>query len=157
MEDTNFTSGAVRSADANGLDFMSISPIAMLALAKTCQEGATKYGAHNYELGMDTIDILNHVHRHLQLWQAGDRSEPHLPHAFWGLMAAIHMDTLHPELSAHRLRGAGCTITDAMRSHLESGNQARSEARNSGIYSRLGAWAVAQIAEVKMILNALKN
>jgi hypothetical protein len=153
VSDSNFSTGAVRSADANSLDFISISPIAMIALAKTCQEGATKYGAHNYELGMDTLDALNHVHRHLQMWQAGDRSEPHLPHAMWGLMAAIHFDTLHPEQSLARRRGPGCTVTPEMAAHLAATYDDRAERRKAGVFASIGQWTVRGIAEIQSIIG----
>lgn len=151
--DSQFDTGAVRSADADGLDFLSISPVAMIALARTCQEGAVKYGHHNWELGMPTTDLLNHAQRHLWMWQAGDRSEPHLPHAFWGIMAAIHMDTLHPELSAARTRGPGCSVTPAMRDHLERTAGPRAAQRKAGKFAALGNWFLDQVAEIRTILG----
>ncbi len=105
---TRFGTGAVRSSDAEGTRYDLISPIGLEAVARTCAEGAAKYSAHNWERGMDVPDLLNHALRHIYQFLSGDRSEPHLPHAAWGLLAAIHSDTLWPQLNADKLRGPGC-------------------------------------------------
>lgn len=148
-----FDSGAQRSADAEHLDFLSIHPIALIALARTCAEGAKKYGAHNYALGMPATDALNHVLRHVVLWLAGDREEPHLPHAMWGLMTAIAMDTLHPELSAQHLRGPGCTVTPAMKKCLDDAKPERQRKREAGEFDHLGEWKLEKVPEIKRILE----
>lgn len=106
---TRFATGAVRSSDAEATRYDLISPIGLEAVARTCAEGAAKYSAHNWERGMDVPDLLNHALRHIFQFLAGDRSEPHLPHAAWGLLAAIHSDTLWPHLNENKLRGPGCT------------------------------------------------
>lgn len=106
---TRFSTGAVRSSDAEATRYDLISPIGLEAVARTCAEGAARYSAHNWERGMDVPDLLNHALRHIYQFLAGDRSEPHLPHAAWGLLAAIHSDTLWPHLNKDKLRGPGCT------------------------------------------------
>ena len=106
---TRFATGAVRSSDAEEFRYDLISPIGLEAVARTCAEGAAKYSAHNWERGMDVPDLLNHALRHVFQFLAGDRSEPHLPHAAWGLLAAIHSETLWPHLNKDKLRGPGCT------------------------------------------------
>lgn len=103
-----FTTGAVRSSDAEGARYDLISPIGLEAVARTCAEGAAKYSDYNWERGMPVHDLLNHAIRHIYRYLAGDRSEPHLPHAAWGLMAAIHSETLWPDLNRDTLRGPGC-------------------------------------------------
>lgn len=103
-----FTTGAVRSGDAEGTRYDLISPIGLEAVARTCAEGAAKYSDFNWERGMPVHDLLNHAIRHIYRYLAGDRSEPHLPHAAWGLMAAIHSEALWPELNRDTLRGPGC-------------------------------------------------
>lgn len=85
-----YGTGAVRSSDCKEERWDLISPIAMQRLAKVYAEGAEKYGANNWELGMPVWSILNHVIRHLFLYQSGDNSDDHLGHAAWGTMAAIH-------------------------------------------------------------------
>lgn len=104
-----FETGAVRSSDAEATRYDLISPIGLEAVARTCAEGAAKYGDWNWEKGMPVHDLLNHALRHVYQYLAGDRSEDHLPHAAWGLLAAIHSEQLWPHLNAGTLRGPGCT------------------------------------------------
>jgi hypothetical protein len=108
-ETVRFATGAVRSSDAEATRYDLISPIGLEAVARTCAEGAAKYGDWNWEAGMPAHDLLNHALRHIYRYLAGDRSEDHLPHAAWGLLAAIHSEALWPELNAGTLRGPGCT------------------------------------------------
>lgn len=103
-----FSSGAIRSSDAEETRYDLISPIGLEAVARTCAEGAAKYGDWNWERGMPVHDLLNHALRHIYQYLAGDRSEDHLPHAAWGLLAAIHSQQLWPKLNDGTLRGPGC-------------------------------------------------
>ncbi len=103
-----FSTGAVRSSDAEATRYDLISPIGLEAVARTCAEGAEKYSDFNWERGMPVHDLLNHALRHIYRYLAGDRSEDHLPHAAWGLLAAIHSEQLWPELNEGTLRGPGC-------------------------------------------------
>lgn len=107
-----FRTGAVRSSDAEATRYDLVSPIGLEAVARTCAEGAAKYSDFNWERGMPVNDLLNHALRHIYRYLAGDRSEDHLPHAAWGLLAAIHSEALWPELNAGTLRGPGCTPPD---------------------------------------------
>lgn len=93
-----FESGAVRGTDSNGTRFDLISPVALEALAETYAEGAAKYGDNNWLKGIPTSDLLNHALRHLNMWQRGDTSEPHLAHAAWNVLAMIHFERTRPEL-----------------------------------------------------------
>jgi hypothetical protein len=108
-----FSTGAVRSKDADATRYDLISPIAMRALAETCAEGAARYGDANWEKGMPVHDLLNHAIRHIFEFLGGDRSERHLPHAMWNLGAAIHSLELWPHLNEGHLRGEGCTPPEA--------------------------------------------
>lgn len=108
-----FSTGAVRSSDAEATRYDLISPIGLEAVARTCAEGAAKYGDFNWERGMPVHDLLNHALRHINRYLSGDRSEEHLPHAAWGLLAAIHSEALWPELNAGHLRKCGCRMPDA--------------------------------------------
>lgn len=103
-----FATGAVRSSDAEATRYDLISPIGLEAVARTCAEGAEKYGDWNWESGMPVHDLLNHAIRHIYRYLAGDRSEDHLPHAAWGILAAIHSEALWPGLNEGTLRGPGC-------------------------------------------------
>lgn len=104
---SKFETGAVRSNDADNVRYDLISPIAIEALAVTYAEGAKKYSAFNCEKGFPVTDLLNHALRHIYLFLGGDRSEPHLPHAMWGLGMSIHSYKLWPHLNTD-LRGEGC-------------------------------------------------
>lgn len=113
MSDANdkvFTTGAVRSGDRNNVRYDLISPIGLKRVAETYAEGAEKRGAHNWENGMPVADLLNHALAHLFDYLAGDRSQDHLAHAGWNVLAAIHSETLWPELNENQLRGPGCQV-----------------------------------------------
>src|SRR5438552_3683984 len=84
----SFGTGAIRSADADHLDFTSLPLIGLIGVAKTAAEGGTKYGRFNYMLGMPAHECVKHAIRHLIMFAAGDRSEPHLSHAAWNCMTA---------------------------------------------------------------------
>lgn len=104
----SFSTGAVRSDDADNTRYDLISPIGLRRLAETCREGAEKYSDFNWEKGMPVGEMLNHGIKHLFEYLAGDRSEDHLAHAAWNCMAAMHSEELWPELNAGTLRTAGC-------------------------------------------------
>lgn len=87
-----FSTGAVRSNDANNVRYDLISPIGLRQLAETYAEGAEKYGDHNWKKGLPIGDTLNHLMRHIELWRSGDRSELHLAHAAFGLFTLIHFE-----------------------------------------------------------------
>jgi hypothetical protein len=103
-----FGTGAVRSADVEEFRYDLVSPIGLREVARACAEGAEKYGDWNWEKGMPVHDLLNHVLAHIYQFLGGDRSEPHLGHAAWGILAAIHSHELWPELNAGTLRTKGC-------------------------------------------------
>lgn len=107
-EIVQYATGAVRSADAESVRYDLISPIALERWAKTCHEGAQKYGDYNWEKGMAVSVMINHTFEHLRKYLAGDRSEDHLGHALWNIAGAIHSEELWPELN-HNLRGPNCT------------------------------------------------
>lgn len=100
---TTFPTGAVRSTDANHVAYHLISPIGIRRVAETYAEGEKKYGSFQWEKGMPIGDILNHGLNHVFLYLNGDRSEDHLAHAAWNLMAAMHMEETHPNIE-HNLR-----------------------------------------------------
>jgi hypothetical protein len=103
-----FGTGAVRSSDVEEFRYDLVSPIGLREVARACAEGAGKYGDWNWEKGMPVHDLLNHVLAHIYQFLGGDRSEPHLGHAAWGILAAIHSHELWPELNAGTLRTKGC-------------------------------------------------
>lgn len=103
-----FGTGAVRSDTFEEFRYDLVSPIGLREVARTCAEGAAKYSDYNWERGMPVHDLLNHAIAHIFQFLSGDRSEPHLPHAAWNLLAAIHSAELWPDLNAGTLREDGC-------------------------------------------------
>lgn len=103
-----FETGAVRSKDAEGVSYHLITPIGLRAVAQAYREGEIKYSAYNCEKGFPAHDLLNHAIKHLYTFLEGDRSEPHLGHAAWNVLMAIHSLELWPHLNAGHLRGPGC-------------------------------------------------
>lgn len=147
-----FETGMQRSGDADHLAFDLIHPLMLLSLAKTLAEGAAKHGRRNWELGSSVGDNLNHTLRHICLYLAGDRSEPHLHHAFCDLGFAVVEDTLRPTANEKELRGPGCRVTAAMIEHLEAGRPERERRRAAGEFDRLGEWKLSEVPEVTRIL-----
>jgi hypothetical protein len=103
-----FGTGAVRSDTFEEFRYDLISPLGLREVARTCAEGAKKYSDFNWEKGMPVHDLLNHAIAHIYGFLSGDRSEPHLGHAAWNLLAAIHSNELWPQLNEGRLRAEGC-------------------------------------------------
>jgi len=103
-----FGTGAVRSDTFEEFRYDLVSPIGLREVARACSEGAQKYSDWNWEKGMPVNDLLNHAIAHVYQFLSGDRSEPHLGHAAWNLLAAIHSHELWPHLNDGSLRGPGC-------------------------------------------------
>jgi hypothetical protein len=103
-----FGTGAVRSDAVEAFRYDLVSPIGLREVARACAEGASKYSDFNWEKGMPVHDLLNHAIAHVYAFLSGDRSEPHLGHAAWNLMAAIHSHELWPHLNEGHLRADGC-------------------------------------------------
>lgn len=93
-----FSTGAVRSSDAESTRYDLISPIGLRRLAETYAEGAKKYSDHNWLKGFPSSCILNHLMKHVDQWRMGDKSEDHLAHAAWGLFALMHFEETRPDL-----------------------------------------------------------
>lgn len=104
-----FGTGAVRSDTFEAFRYDLVSPIGLREVARACAEGAQKYADFNWERGMPVNDLLNHAIAHIYQFLSGDRSEPHLGHAAWNLLAACHSHELWPHLNDGKLRGPGCT------------------------------------------------
>lgn len=121
-----FSTGAVRSSDTDGVAYHLISPIALRRLAQVYRFGDNKYGAtrpdgkgspFNWEKGMPVDELLNHAIAHIYRFLEGHREDAdsgedyptvELAHAAWNVMAAIHSFERWPELNQN-LRGPGCT------------------------------------------------
>lgn len=145
--------GAVRSSDVNHLDFTSIPLIGLIAVAKTAAEGAQKYGRLNYMQGFPQHDILNHAIAHVVMYLLGDRSEPHLSHAAWGLMAAIQSEVLDYELSQPHMLGPGATLTPEVQGHLDANKDRLAALRQAGEFAGNGNWSIWELPEIQRLLS----
>lgn len=101
-----YTSGAARTALGERWDLLS--PIGLQEAARAAHEGAERYGMFNHEKGLPVHVYLNHAIRHIYMYLAGDRKEPHLGHACWGLMFACQSEQVYPHLNEGHQREAGC-------------------------------------------------
>lgn len=93
-----FTTGAVRSKDADDVRFDLITPIGIRRLAETYAEGAKKYGDNNWQKGIPAGECINHALKHINQWLSGDTSEDHLAHAAWNLFAVMHYEEKLPSM-----------------------------------------------------------
>lgn len=98
MSMTRFSTGAVRSSDADDVRYDLITPIGLRRLAETCAEGARKYGDHNWQKGIPASVMLNHAIRHIYMYLQGDESEDHLAHAAWNILGVCHFEEVMPEM-----------------------------------------------------------
>jgi hypothetical protein len=97
-DNKTFSSGAVRSKDADNTRFDLITPIGLRRLAETYAEGSLKYSDWNWLKGIPASDLMNHAMRHLVLWLSGDRTEDHLAHASWNLFSIMHFEETREDL-----------------------------------------------------------
>jgi len=93
-----FATGAVRGRDAEAERWDLIPVLGLVRLARTCAEGAKRYGVGNWLRGIPVSDLVNHAIRHLYLYLAGDKTEDHLAHAAWNILAACHMEMAQPDM-----------------------------------------------------------
>lgn len=132
-----FQSGAIRGDEVDHLDYLSIPLVGLIGVARTAREGAIKYGRWNYMKGIPASDCVNHAINHLVLWGTGDRSEPHLEHAAWNLLAAIQSMTLNPELNQD-LPGPGYRVNAQPPIELDDDQ----------------AWSLSELPEIMKLLKA---
>lgn len=90
---------------------------ALRRMAITCNEGATKYGEHNWLHGFHVTGLANHAFNHLCLWGSGDCSEDHLGHTMWGFMAITHMHLYRPDM-CNMLLGPNYTLTEEIKTRF---------------------------------------
>ena len=80
---TSFASGAVRDGEA-GKGFPSGIPIrALRSLARRFEDGAKKYGRHNWFQGIPLSRFYDAILRHAISAHEGDTSEDHLGAVMW--------------------------------------------------------------------------
>lgn len=93
-----FETGAKRDC-AEGKGRFDLMPwAALMEVAKHCENGSRKYGAHNVDKGLPTSSFADSGIRHLAKWLDGWTDEPHLVAAAWNILWAIQTEIKHPEL-----------------------------------------------------------
>jgi hypothetical protein len=70
-------------------DFSSIPPEVLRLLAQCLGFGARKYGKFNWK-GIPIEDNLSHAMNHINEWNRGDRTEPHLVNAMARITFALY-------------------------------------------------------------------
>lgn len=60
-----------------------------LEVAKHFENGAIKYGEHNWEKGIPEWSYLDSAARHFLKWNRGDKDEPHDRAFIWNILALI--------------------------------------------------------------------
>lgn len=77
----------------------------LLEVAKHFEEGAKKYGEHNWQKGIPLPRYIDSAVRHYLKWLRGDRDEPHDRAFCWNIMCAIWTCCHKPELNTYRKEG----------------------------------------------------
>ncbi len=152
-DDHKFDTGAIRSSDADHLDFCSLPIVGLLALAKVAGVGGAKYGRFNYTLGMPAHDCVNHAIRHLLMWASGDRTECHLSRAAWNCLVALQSVILDPKLNAPYLLGPGMTVTPEVKELLEITSEERARKRAASAFKEAESWVSAELPEIAKIVR----
>lgn len=85
-----FPTGSKRDTREGKGRYDLITPIGLKRLAVHYENGAKKYGDHNWEKGQPVSRYLDSAARHLYQYLAGQREEDHLAAVAWNAFAAIH-------------------------------------------------------------------
>lgn len=93
-----FETGSVRSKDVDDKRYSLLDPEFFSRAAKAAAEGEVKYGRDNWLKGQQASRVFDHLIDHLLRWQTGDRSEDHLGHASWNIMALMHFERERPDM-----------------------------------------------------------
>lgn len=71
----------------------------LLEVAKHFEDGAKKYGEHNWQKGIPVRCYIDSAVRHYLKWLRGDKDEPHDRAFCWNIMCAIWTCKHKPELN----------------------------------------------------------
>lgn len=93
-ERQEFKTGAVRDAATGKPRLELLPPFALFAWGWIMESGARKYAERNWELGMPISRYLCSAKRHIEMYMAGMRDEPHLWQALWNIGGAVHTQIL---------------------------------------------------------------
>lgn len=106
---TQFETGAVRDM-AKGKGRMDLLPwIALMRVSKHYENGAAKYGEHQWEAGIPSKSYLSSALRHLAKYADGWHDEDHLSAAAFNVLGLIYNEE---KKIAEVLDVPGQTLTD---------------------------------------------
>ena len=74
----------------------------LLEVAKHFEEGAKKYGEHNWQKGIPVKCYIDSAVRHYLKWLRGDKDEPHDRAFCWNILCAIWTCKHKPELNDYK-------------------------------------------------------
>ena len=73
----------------------------LLEVAKHFEDGAKKYGEHNWQKGLPVRCYINSAIRHYLKWLRGDKDEPHDRAFCWNIICATWTCKHKPELNCY--------------------------------------------------------
>ena len=73
-----------------------------LEVSKHFEEGAKKYGEHNWQKGIPSHCYIDSAVRHYLKWLRGDKDEPHDRAFVWNILCCIWTCIHKPELNDYR-------------------------------------------------------
>lgn len=77
----------------------------LLEVSKHFEEGAKKYGEHNWQKGIPTHCYIDSAVRHYLKWLRGDTDEPHDRAFVWNILCCIWTCMNKPELNDYAKDG----------------------------------------------------
>ena len=89
MEDKNTTHLYGALHEFASLAYNGSADTMILEVAKHFEEGAKKYGEHNWQKGIPMNCYIDSAVRHYLKWCRGDREEPHDRAFVWNLLCCI--------------------------------------------------------------------
>jgi hypothetical protein len=75
-----------------------------LEVAKHFEEGAKKYGEHNWQKGIPTHCYIDSAIRHYLKWLREDKDEPHDRAFVWNILCCIWTCKHKPELNDYKIQ-----------------------------------------------------
>ena len=88
-------------ADLANMPAFNGQPTMFLETAKHFEEGAKKYGEHNWQLGIPVKCYIDSAVRHYLKWRRGDNDESHDRAFCWNIMTALWTCKHKPELNEY--------------------------------------------------------
>lgn len=113
-----FSTGSRRDTQQGKGRYDLLPPIALQRLAVHYENGAAKYGDHNWRKGQPLSRYFSSALRHLFKWSMGYSDEDHLAAAIWNVAAILEteemikrgnlppeLDDRHPDLLVGPMKG----------------------------------------------------